>query len=148
MRPDPAGSSPSRLPKVSPPIDLPGATLSRFPFEESQPSACAYHAGFSILNGREGCNYCTVGIEFQGNTLEAPLTQDQIASGIEYLLPIMAEYKIPLENVVTHEMVRTAYKEKYPNRRCSGKVDITPEEYQRFMQALKPEWEAYLDSCR
>lgn len=114
----------------------------------AQPSACAYHAGFSILNGREGCNYCTVGIEFQGNTLEAPLTQDQIASGIEYLLPIIAEYKIPLENVVTHEMVRTAYKEKYPNRRCSGKVDITPEEYQRFMQALKPEWEAYLDSCR
>lgn len=114
----------------------------------AEPTVAAYHAGFSILNGREGCNYCTVGIEFQGNTLEAPLTRDQIASGIEYLLPIMAEYKIPLENVVTHEMVRTAYKEKYPNKRCSGKVDITPEEYQRFLQALKPAWEAYLKSCQ
>ena len=32
---------------------------------------------------------------------------------------------------------------RYPRKRCSGKVDITPEEYQRFMQALKPAWEAY-----
>lgn len=107
----------------------------------AEPCVAAYHAGFSILNGREGCNYCTVGIEFQGNTLEAPLTQDQIASGIEYLLPIIAQYKIPLENIVTHEMVRNAYRQKYPNRRCSGKVDITQEEYLRFMQALKFAWE-------
>ena len=103
----------------------------------AQPEVVTYHAGFSILNGREGCNYCTIGIEFQGNTLVAPLTDDQIASGIEYLLPIMEKYKIPLENVVTHEMVRMAYKQKYPKKRCSGKVDITPTEYMRFMKALK-----------
>lgn len=103
----------------------------------AKPEVATYHAGRSILNGREGCNYCTVGIEFQGNTLVAPLTDDQIASGIEYLLPIMAKYKIPLENIVTHEMVRTAYKQKYPNKRCSGKVDITSTEYFRFMKELK-----------
>lgn len=102
----------------------------------ADPNVVTYHAGYSILNGREGCNYCTIGIEFQGNTLVAPLTADQIASGIEYLLPIIDKYKIPLENIVTHEMVRKAYKEKYPNKRCSGKVDIIQEEYLRFMKEL------------
>ena len=103
----------------------------------AEPEVAAYHAGLSILNGREGCNYCTVGIEFQGNTFVTPLTDDQIASGIEYLLPIIEKYKIPLENIVTHEMVRMAYKQKYPKKRCSGKVDITPTEYMRFMKALR-----------
>ena len=103
----------------------------------AEPSVAVYHAGRSILNGREGCNYCTVGIEFQGNTLVAPLTDDQIASGIEYVLPIMTKYKIPLENVVTHEMIRMAYKQKYPNKRCSEKVDITSTEYLKFIKELK-----------
>lgn len=103
----------------------------------AEPTVATFHAGRSILNGREDCNYCTVGIEFQGNTLVTPLTDDQIASGIEYLMPIIAKYKIPMENIVTHEMVRNAYKQKYPNKRCSGKVDITPTEYFRFMKALK-----------
>ena len=112
----------------------------------AEPNVATYHAGRSILNGHEGCNYCTVGIEFQGNTLVAPLTDDQIASGIEYILPIMARYSIPLENIVTHEMVRTAYMQKYPNKRCSAKVDITSIEYARFMKALKPVWEKYIVS--
>jgi N-acetylmuramoyl-L-alanine amidase len=103
----------------------------------AEPTIAAYHAGLSILNGREGCNYCTIGIEFQGNTLIAPLTDDQIASGIEYLLPIIEKYRIPLDNIVTHEMVRAAYKKKYPKKRCSAKVDITLIEYSRFMKALK-----------
>ena len=103
----------------------------------ADPNVATFHAGFSILNGREGCNYCTIGIEFQGNTLVSPLTDDQIASGIEYLLPIIEKYKIPLDNIVTHEMVRNAYKEKYPDKRCSGKVDITHDEYLRFMSMLK-----------
>lgn len=109
----------------------------------ADPNIATYHAGRSILNGHEGCNYCTVGIEFQGNTLVAPLTDDQIASGIEYIMPIMAKYNIPLKNIVTHEMVRNAYMQKYPNKRSSAKVDITPTEYSRFMKALKPAWEKY-----
>lgn len=103
----------------------------------AEPNVVTYHAGYSIINGREGCNYCTIGIEFQGNTLIAPLTDDQIDSGIEYLLPIIEKYKVSLENIVTHEMVRNAYKNKYPNKRCSGKVDITKEQYSRFMKRLE-----------
>ncbi len=103
------------------------------------PEVVTYHAGLSILNGRIGCNNFTIGIEFQGNTLEKPLTEDQIRSAIEYLKPIIAKYGIPLSNIVTHEMVRQAYKKKYPKKRCSGKVDITQKEYLRFMKVLRNE---------
>lgn len=101
------------------------------------PEMVTYHAGYSVLDGREGCNNFTVGIEFQGNTLEEPLTQDQIDSAVEWLLPLIAKYNIPVRNIVTHEMVRNAYKERYPHKRCYGKVDITQTEYQRVMDALR-----------
>lgn len=103
----------------------------------ANPTVVTFHAGLSVLNGKEGCNYFTIGIEFQGNTLEKPLTQDQINSAIEYLMPLIEKYKIPLTSIVTHEMVRNSYKKKYPKKRCSGKVDITQTEYLRFMKALK-----------
>ena len=101
-----------------------------------KPTVVTWHAGNSILHGKESCNNFTIGIEFQGNTLETPLTEDQIDSAIEYLLPLIKKYSIPIKNIVTHEMVRNAYKKKYPNKRVSGKVDITPTEYQRFMKKL------------
>ena len=101
------------------------------------PELVTFHAGKSVLNGRDSCNNFTIGIEFQGNTLERPLTDDQIKSGIEYLLPIIAKYHIPVENIVTHEMVRQAYKRRYPNRKCYNKVDITQKEYRRFMAELR-----------
>ncbi len=103
----------------------------------AKPEVVTYHAGYSVLNGKEGCNNFTIGIEFQGNTLEAPLTRNQINSAIEYLLPIISKYHIPIKNIVTHEMVRQAYKKKYPQKRCSGKVDITQTEYKRLMESLK-----------
>lgn len=102
----------------------------------AKPERVTYHAGLSILNGRESCNNFTIGIEFQGNTLESPLTENQIYSAIEYIKPIIKKYNIPIENIVTHEMVRTAYKEKYPHKKCSGKIDITQEEYKRFIGVL------------
>jgi N-acetylmuramyl-L-alanine amidase, negative regulator of ampC, ampD len=101
------------------------------------PTVVTYHAGYSYLDGREGCNNFTIGIEFQGNTLEKPLTKDQIKSAIEYLRPIIAKYDIPMSNIVSHEMIRNAYKKRHPQKRISGKVDITPTEYKRFMKQLK-----------
>lgn len=106
-----------------------------------EPEVVTYHAGFSVLNGKEGCNYFTIGIEFQGNTLVSPLTQDQMESAIEYLRPIIKKYNIPYDNIVTHEMIRQAYKKKHPQKRCSGKVDITQTEYKRFMKLLKKVYE-------
>lgn len=103
----------------------------------AKPTVVTYHAGLSVLNGREGCNNFTIGIEFQGNTLEHPLTSAQIKSAIEYLIPLIKKYNIPFNNIVTHEMVRNNYKKKHPNKQCSSKVDITPAEYNRFQKALK-----------
>lgn len=100
------------------------------------PTTVTFHAGASILDGREKCNEFTIGIEFQGNTLEKPLTQQQRESAIEYLLPLIKEYNIPIRNIVTHEMIRNNYKRKYPNKKVAGKVDITPTEYRKFMAEL------------
>ena len=124
-------SSPERRVSTHVVIDTDGTR-----YVMADPTVVTFHAGLSILHGLEHCNYYTIGIEFQGNTLVAPLTAEQIASAIEYLLPIIEQYDIPLENIVTHEMVREAYREQYPDKRCDVKVDITPTEYAHFMQAL------------
>ena len=125
-------SSPERKVSTHVVIDTDGTR-----YVMADPTVVTYHAGRSVLHGMEHCNYCTVGIEFQGNTLEKPLTAEQIASGIEYILPIIEEYDIPLDNIVTHEMVRNAYRAQHPDKRCDVKVDITPAEHARFMQALR-----------
>ncbi len=105
------------------------------------PTAVTFHAGLSVLNGREKCNAFTIGLEFQGNTVEQPLTDNQIRSGVQYLLPIIREYHIPLSNIVTHKMVRDSFMICFPDHRCKDKVDITPTEYARMMAALKEELE-------
>lgn len=103
-----------------------------------EPRVVAFHAGLSILNGREKCNDFTIGVEFQGNTVEKPLTDDQISSAIEYLLPILDEYHIPLDSIVTHEKIRLDYMAKYPEKTwIKDKCDITPTEYERVMKALR-----------
>lgn len=101
------------------------------------PDVVAYHAGLSLLNGREKCNEFTIGVEFQGNTVEKPLTDDQINSALEYLIPIINDYQIPLDSIVTHEMVRTNYMNKYPEKKIKDKCDITAPEYERVMKALR-----------
>jgi len=102
-----------------------------------QPTVVTFHAGKSVLNGREKCNDFTIGIEFQGNTLEEPLTDDQINSAIQYLLPVIDRYHISLDSIVTHEMVRDNYMLKYPEKRTKNKIDITSWEYRRVMKALR-----------
>ena len=101
------------------------------------PEVVTFHAGKSVLNDREKCNEFTIGIEFQGNTLDEPLTDDQICSAIQYLLPVIDRYHISLDSIVTHEMVRDNYMLKYPEKRTKNKIDITSWEYRRVMKALR-----------
>ncbi len=104
----------------------------------ADPVDVTWHAGYSKLGNRFKANNFTIGIEFHGNTLEAPLTEEQIESAVEYLKPIIKQYKIPTENIVTHQMIRDAYREAVPsNKKAWPKVDITPEEYERVLKALK-----------
>lgn len=100
------------------------------------PEAITWHAGRSRLNGKEGCNNFTVGIEFQGNTVEEPLTDRQIESAVDYMIPIIEEYNIPLKNIVTHEQIRDNYRKAHPKTKTPTKVDVTPTEYERLMTAL------------
>lgn len=101
------------------------------------PEAITWHAGFSKMGNREKCNKFTIGIEFQGNTVEAPLTNEQVESAVEYIAPLMEEYGIPIENIVTHEQIRKSYQDAHPKSRVPDKVDITESQHQRILNALK-----------
>lgn len=108
----------------------------------ADPERITKHAGYSYMNGREKVSEFTIGIEFQSvDTHVQPLTDEQIESAIDYLLPIIKKYRIPLNNIVTHEQVRTAWLKRYPDRAkkedVKPKVDISQADYQRFMAALK-----------
>lgn len=103
----------------------------------ADPEEIPFHAGYSKLGNRFRVNAFSIGIEFQGNTLERPLTDEQIESAVEYLRPIIKKYNIKAKNIVTHQMVRDAYMKAIPgNKKASPKVDITPIEYERVMNAL------------
>lgn len=103
----------------------------------ANPEEIPFHAGYSKLGNRFRVNTFSIGIEFQGNTLEHPLTDEQIESAIEYLRPIIEKHHIKAKNIVTHQMVRDAYKKAIPgNKKAYPKVDITPAEYERVLNAL------------
>jgi AmpD protein len=88
-----------------------------------------WHAGLSSWKGRTGCNEFLIGIEFEGNTLERALTDDQVVSGMEYLVPRMRLHGWTSEDVTHHRVVS-------PGR----KVDLAPAEFDRFRLVLQ-RWE-------
>ena len=54
----------------------------------ASPEQVTFHAGESEWNGRKDVNDFSIGVEFQGNTVNTPLTEAQIKSFIEYCLPL------------------------------------------------------------
>ena len=105
----------------------------------ASPEQITMHAGYSYHNGMTGLNRYFIGIEFQSiDTHRQPLTDKQIESAIDYLLPIIKKHHIRLDNIVTHEQVRTAWLKRHPDRTdIPAKVDISQADYQRFMAALR-----------
>lgn len=92
----------------------------------AEPEQVTFHAGKSKFLNREEVNDFGIGIEFQGDTNKKPLTEDQINSAIEYLIPIIDKYNIPIENITTHAIIAGERKQ-----------DINDKEYKRFLTALK-----------
>lgn len=102
-------------------------------FVLAEPTAITWHSGYSRWRGRDWCNTRTIGIEFMGNTLTTPLTEEQIRSAWEYCEPIMAKYGLKTKDITTHAEIRDAYIKAHPKRKVPAKVDITEEEFHRFL---------------
>ena len=66
------------------------------------PDDVTFHAGESSLEGRENVNDFALGIEFAGDTYKQPLTEQQLESAAQYIIPKMLAYKIPLDALYSH----------------------------------------------
>ena len=86
----------------------------------------AWHAGVSSWQGRKDLNSWSLGVSWEGNTYDRPLEDAAMASAIEYLVPRMKKWGIPLNMVVTHQQVS-------PTR----KTDISAADAARFKTRLK-----------
>lgn len=86
----------------------------------------AWHAGVSSWQGRRDLNSWSLGVSWEGNTYDRPLEDAAMDSAIEYLVPRMKKWNIPLNLVVTHQQVS-------PKR----KTDISPADAARFKSRLK-----------
>lgn len=93
----------------------------------AEDTARTWHAGKSEFKGISGCNNFMLGVEFHGDTNVEPLTQDQIGSFIEWLIPRIEDHKITLDWITDHRTIA-------PDR----KVDINPVELERLLTAIKP----------
>jgi AmpD protein len=85
-----------------------------------------WHAGRSSWHGRPDLNSWSLGVAWEGNTYEDPLGEAAMNSALEYLVPRMRKWNIPMNLVLTHQQVA-------PTR----KTDISPGDAARFKTRLK-----------
>lgn len=85
-----------------------------------------WHAGKSSWMGRPDLNSWSLGVAWEGDTYSQPLGDDAIDSALEYIVPRMKKWRIPLSRVLTHGEVA-------PGR----KNDVSPEAAEKFEARLK-----------
>jgi N-acetyl-anhydromuramyl-L-alanine amidase AmpD len=66
------------------------------------PTQRTWHAGVSSWQGRKDVNSFSIGLAWEGDTYQTPLSEDALLSAVEYLLPILREHHIPLANILRH----------------------------------------------
>jgi N-acetyl-anhydromuramyl-L-alanine amidase AmpD len=89
-------------------------------------TARCWHAGISLWQGVPDCNSYSLGVAWDGNTYEDPLGEAAMESAIQYIIPRMKKWHIPMSRIVTHQQIA-------PNR----KNDISPADAARFKSRLK-----------
>jgi len=89
-------------------------------------TARCWHAGISSWQGAPDCNSYSLGVAWDGDTYEDPLGEAAMDSAIQYIIPRMKKWHIPMSRIVTHQQIA-------PNR----KNDISPADAARFKSRLK-----------
>ena len=84
-----------------------------------------WHAGVSSWKGRKDLNSWSIGVSWEGDTYTYPLGEDAIESALDFIVPRMKKWGIPVKLVLDHRMV-------------SGprKNDIAPSQYGVFIERL------------
>ena len=89
-------------------------------------TARCWHAGLSSWQGVPDCNSYSIGVAWDGDTYSDPLGEAAMDSAIQYIIPRMKKWHIPMSRIVTHQQIA-------PNR----KNDISPADAARFKSRLK-----------
>ena len=89
-------------------------------------SARCWHAGVSSWQGVPDCNSYSIGVAWEGDTYSDPLGDAAMESAIQYIVPRMRKWHIPLSRIVTHQQIA-------PTR----KNDISAADAARFKSRLK-----------
>jgi len=75
------------------------------------PNQRTWHAGKSSWQGRTDANSWSIGLAWEGDTHTNPLSPAAILSAVEYLVPILEDYNIPLSNIIRHADVAPGRKD-------------------------------------
>lgn len=70
-----------------------------------------WHAGVSSWRGKRDLNSWSVGAAFEGDTNQRELSEAEMASMAEYLLPLMKQYGLTLDDVTDHRTVSPGRKD-------------------------------------
>jgi len=77
-----------------------------------------WHAGVSKFKGKRGCNDFLLGVSFSGNTNHRELTDDEVKSAVEYIIPRLKKWGWPtdLSTITTHREISPGRKNDVDER--------------------------------